>query len=839
MKALAEHTTLTGTKVEHLIERYVCENLHDIIFTAVQTENITADQELAQRLRQMESVDVSEVGIATVSESMVEKLNQGIEEFRKLNLVNSPMGKLDIVLRTLKTLSEAGYKHNYLSEKSSVASSSADILVSLFLLVVIRAKVERLESNISYMRRFSQRNVESGESAYALSSLEAIVYHIREDDALVRASKQNAEIVSAVRRADIAFLQTELGQQAASNGKWRANGKVFLRDSIGDSLIMAAIKNEQIKSLRFLLSHARFDARQLLRDFNYKGVSTLSAAVQMEYTTAVEMILDVIRHLDAADLVEYFAVADTAARTVGHYLFHLPGLIPRIGRFISWEQRDKNGQTPLFALCRAYDHPRYSEMVKLGMDAAEAASGFVLDLSKHIDEKGNTLLHIVSELSCIRVLLSKNGDFNAVNTKGLTPLMLASRYGRFEMMQILMMEKKVDLYARDHRGLTAVELAMDENFRDRLDNLILYTRSAVGGRVTSVVRTYLTDSCNVGFIIKSGMVGQPSSIVTVRRSFADFKFLVKSLRQEQPASFLPTLPAFISPFLIPSRPSRSVSAAAQTRLDGFLKSLLRHDTFGQHQLVWEFILIPDLDQSQITERSKRVAESAQESLHDAKAPHGNLADLQNFIEFAKSSVQGISDAYASLEFHAKVFANAQDDLHEAWDQSASAFAEALTVLPKTHTPVLRQFAQARSLHEPPNLREDLRTVHCLMLGLLVAFEKPSQLLKELRQTRGVLEKHRASVKKQGKSALAVTDEKRARRLVSAQADLREVEEQEEQVQKQLLQTQVILTNELSVFHETRADDMRAALRRYASGVLEIEKVRLAGMKQALGGVWRL
>src|SRR5690606_12526582 len=121
-------------------------------------------------------------------------------------------------------------------------------------------------------------------------------------------------------------------------------------------------------------------------------------------------------------------------------------LIYEIGNFIPWRQRDKNGQTPLFALCRSYDQENYGKMVAAGLDMAQKAQNDnePLHVDDHIDNKGNTLLHVITEPMLVLHILEKcDVDVNATNDRKFTPLMLASKYGRYDLVRMLVGDPRV------------------------------------------------------------------------------------------------------------------------------------------------------------------------------------------------------------------------------------------------------------------------------------------------------------------------------------------------------------------------------------------------------------
>jgi Ankyrin repeats (many copies) len=95
--------------------------------------------------------------------------------------------------------------------------------------------------------------------------------------------------------------------------------------------------------------------------------------------------------------------------------------------------------------------------------------GARLHLDEHVDSKGNTLLHIVGDPAVLKALLRCDSEVNATNERGFTALMVASKYGRVEMVRTLFGDPRVDILAKELRGLTAVELAKDDDVRNRID----------------------------------------------------------------------------------------------------------------------------------------------------------------------------------------------------------------------------------------------------------------------------------------------------------------------------------------------------------------------------------
>lgn len=428
------------------------------------------------------------------------------------------------------------------------------------------------------------------------------------------------------------------------------------QDPSGESIPMMAVQHGQPEALKYLLSLTEYyPADVILQDTNNAGTTLLSAAVQLGHTELIDVILDfVVASVSPAQLKNYISLQDEMGRSVAHYLFHAPSLIQRIGNLLPWRQRDKNGLTPLFALCRSYDHVNYRSMVEAGLEAARdaQADGQPLHLDDHVDSKGNTLLHIVHDaLLILRILQQCDVDVNATNDKKFTPLMVASKYGRFDTVRTLYSDPRVDVAAKEHRGLTAIELAKDDEVRNRIDDLTLFGMpSGEDARVTGVVRSFFVEDATIRLVIKSGAPNDDNSftVTTCRRSLGDFERLAQLLAIENPASWIPSPAGQRTPFQLPSKPSRAVLKEIQVRADWFLKILLAHPTFATHEMLWEFFLVPDLQADMMEQRSQLKAETRAEKVREELEPLENIREVEQFVDHARDMVRSVNYSTKSV-----------------------------------------------------------------------------------------------------------------------------------------------------------------------------------------------
>ena len=978
LSLLGATTDLTGPVVERLIERYVTEQVHDtILYPRLCAMKRPEDMELESKIRQMEFVDISQVGILIQGgqkgkHELTLRLGRAVEEFRKLGVAGSPQQMMDILLMTLKTVTQLtdvpaeGVPGEPLSSEkvSPVLTINADTLVSLLLIVVIRAQVRYLGARLLYMRHFIFiDDVESGEMGYALSTFEAVLSYLsRDSGGLRKASRRNNKLWQATKKGEIKEMMKimepdreqsdeEGGVQeamadevieegvpwSAVNGHSRRSSRsstksgrfsqastlnhVFpfqiqnydeeerlpplrrpksvtmdtrsmsssseisfrsrattidsmssgiegdtsiirlsqTEDSFGESLPMMAIQNERPEALRYLLSlRAYFPLEVILEDTNNEGTTLLSAAVQLGHTELIDIILDFIYRAESeAIVVEYLAKQDIRGRSVAHYLFNAPTLIPRVGRLLPWRQKDRNGQTPLFALCRSYDHGNYRAMVEAALVAAGDSQGDnePLHLDDHVDAKGNTLLHIVNDAQvALRILRHCDADVNATNDKKFTPLMVASKYGRLEMVRALFGDPRVDLFAKELRGLTAVELAKDDDVRNRIDDLILFSgQPADDGRITAVVRSFFVEDATIRLVVKSGAPSnnQSFTVTTCRRSLTDFEHLAQLLALENPASWLPTISGMHSPFQLPSKPSRAVLRDIQIRLDGFLKVLLAHSTFSTHEMLWEFFLVPDIQAEQMEARSKLKAQARIETVRDEYEPISELRDVEQFVNHARDQVRGVNMSIKRVARTANLVKisytgkfpslNSQHtllilaDLYNAYTL-ATRVISTLECLPGTHISALQAYVQIlapASFSAYGVFHSTCLNILSTVIAMLLALSRPTSLILSINASRKAIERSYNSLSRSTRWPLGLLDETRQRLNEEKEEKVKRAKEESEELGRELRYTQQVVAGELAGWQDLHEKMGRKAIRDLARSMLIRERTTLEGMRRAI------
>ncbi|KAL9106747.1 MAG: hypothetical protein Q9227_008246 [Pyrenula ochraceoflavens] len=635
------------------------------------------------------------------------------------------------------------------------------------------------------------------------------------------------------------------------------------RDPLGNSIPMMAVEARQPKSLHYLFSLTQFYSPQsLMEDVSSEGTTLLSTAVQLADLEVINAILEYMsQKISGPEELSYLSKADSRGRTVAHYLFNTPFLLSRWGTKLPWTQKDKIGQTPLFALCRSYDHPEYSTMVNEALAIAKDSQndGQPLRLDDHIDAKGNTLLHIVNDPKIIKLILRVcDVDPNAVNDRKFTPLMLASKYGRVDMVGVLFGDARVDISLRELRGMTAVELAKDDEVRNRIDDLTLFARGPSGpgpspdsnGRLTGVVRSFFVEDASIRFIIKSGVPTSSErtdstsyTMTTCRRSQLEFELLSTWLALEHPASYIPNISNLRSPFQIQSKPSRSVLHDMQVQLDWFLRTMLGHPTFGKHEMLWEFFLVPDMHTAIMGQRAMLKSKILSETITEEYEAATDVRDIEQFITHSKDMVRSVNAATRSLIRRGHSLRHAHDDLSDSLSMASTALAtlgKPTDILPPSYLNTFSRYAALMNTSSDSyplhSFIQSLTAFHGTILAMLSSLGRPSVLITQLTTAQRNLSRNRSNLTSQSlprKFNFPGLEESRVRNLKETEKKIADGEREIESVGKELKWTQEVVAGELAGWTDWREQQGKQIIQRFARGMVIKERERFRSIQRCL------
>ncbi|KAK9463731.1 uncharacterized protein V1516DRAFT_58352 [Lipomyces oligophaga] len=874
VNTMASTTGLTGPEIEKMMENYVGKHLHNKIWPRLIVLRSLKDSIIRLAVKNMKNTSLGQLGVQPYWEEggdSIERMVMGaivdLENLTKGENAAAQIERLVNILRSLGVVPPSQHESQVngngkddssntskeSKEKAAVQSNvSADVLVSLMIIVVAWSKLDHLDSLLFYMRNFSFMDVDTGEVGYALSTFEAVIFHIMNNSSkLAIVSSANTRFWKSIKSGeDIAPAFDSPSEYFGAGGidvsEIDSLEQVYrARNSLGESALMMAVQAQPTNLANFdLLLSKRdvFPIEAVQKDQNKFQTTLLSAAVQTGDKRIVDTIWDFLKSIyDQDGLKFYLARKDEWQRGVGHYLFNIPELINTVGELIVWTDKDQNGQTPLFALCRSYDHPEYTELVKSGIAAATKyqAGGGSLRFLDHVDLKGNTLLHVMKDIPSLEMLLDIcDIDLNRVNEKGLTPFMVNSKFSRTAAIDVLAQRPEVDITRRNFRGLNAAELAKDESTQARIENIMLFRHAAMpDGRVTSVLRGLFADE-TVQFVIKSGIKPNSDAITRVLRTYGDFTFMAKWLAYELPSSWIPKLQLPHNPFSIPSRPSRAVIRDVQSKLDAFLRTLLLHPTFGTHELLWEFFLVSQFSHEQTEKRSRQKAASHEDSLLDEYAPVDSVDEVVTFFNHALREMDSLDESFHEVTVCSTVIYHKRLDLADAY-QCISGYFKTLTFLPLSFVEALSEFTallQVNDSHEE-NFAIELRNSYSIIKAVIESLKYPNTLVQELVSKTSQLSKYQSSLNRMStRLPLGILNDARARYANDTSVSIESTKEDIVRLGAKIRYSQTVLATELGGFNDLHEQEGLRIIKEYATEKIKWEKVRLKGLRGVLDKV---
>lgn len=465
-----------GLDFNKLVFEYVELNLYDRIWSQLvyQFDYPNNDKEEYEKeaikvlspnlYKQLSCVSLNQLEITACypweTNELMKRILAAISEFSKLSdsTVVNLASKTKVLIRTIELLSEN--TDATLPKEDSVVLD-ADTLLGLLIMVVLHSRVNNLEAHLYYIKNFNSVDYShDGYFNYILSNFEAVFLHFSptfEGEShvheLVQYSQENYEFWRSIQKGDLLLISNMLDSVQKQFGDALPD-KHFLKSKNieGESCLAFAIKAHNFNLFELLMTFNVnwFSIDEILFDINIKTNQTLLIlALEEERSDISEALVDVIiANATIEERISYFNYVDVSHRSAGHYLFHNYELIDKIGYYIDWELKDMNSHTPLFSICRCYDHPEYVRLVKKAFTCVTEVCNIkekAFDFDDHLDKAGNSLLHIIPKnlkeigfLECGKVL-----DVNQFNNKNMTPLSHYVKYSRVDNLAELLKDKRL------------------------------------------------------------------------------------------------------------------------------------------------------------------------------------------------------------------------------------------------------------------------------------------------------------------------------------------------------------------------------------------------------------
>ncbi|BFZ59652.1 hypothetical protein YB2330_000666 [Saitoella coloradoensis] len=164
------------------VEKRLCEGVYDKLLSIKDSDDEIRDEALASKVAALNILDVTlkHLGVEMGDEEEVHAIAVAFsagEELQKLNEVQAPKAKVEVLVTTHKILVDGLSAQPSETSKNSPATSahSADLILPILIFTLIKANPPYLVSNLYYIQRFRGEDLLVGEGSYCLTNLEAAV----------------------------------------------------------------------------------------------------------------------------------------------------------------------------------------------------------------------------------------------------------------------------------------------------------------------------------------------------------------------------------------------------------------------------------------------------------------------------------------------------------------------------------------------------------------------------------------------------------------------------------------------------------------------------------------
>lgn len=451
--------------LNELVHEYVEINLYDKLWAQLVFQFSSKEQHdpaatkifTAKRYEELSCLSLNQLDIP-VSEPwllnlLLLRIYNAIAELTKLTdaTITDLASKVKVISNTISILSES-------SDSSFIVD--ADTLIGLLIMVVVHSKIDFIEAHIYYIKNFRYKKpADNGYLSFILSSFDAVFFHLAHPDEpqyadMVLSSQRNFEFWSHIRSHDTEHIHKMIQESGALEGNYlEHNHFLKARNINGEDALMLAIRSHSYET--FLLLTQQNETWYSLDDILFSRNTTtqqslLMVSLQEETKDITRAVLELLGSCTVDEQVAYLNSTDCYGRSVGHYLFHDYEIIDSVGGLIDWELKDSNSYTPLFNMCRCYDHQSYCDLIKASFNAIPPSK---FNFDHHTDKHGNSILHVILKgIENSGILSSvKAVNVNCTNAKGLTPLTVYVKYGRVENLKALLRDKRLEFLFEDRK----------------------------------------------------------------------------------------------------------------------------------------------------------------------------------------------------------------------------------------------------------------------------------------------------------------------------------------------------------------------------------------------------
>ncbi|TID30658.1 hypothetical protein CANINC_000814 [Pichia inconspicua] len=450
----------TSDQLTESVYDYLEKNVHRNFWKRfVQLSDNVEDKQLEITYSKLKWLSLTQVGLPdeilsdrSILNQYLKKSTAAIRLFKRLQTSQSSSAKCKIISGTVEILSRN-------------TTMDADTLIALLIFVISFSRVKDLNNHILYAKKYaySHSRIEAGLLGYSISSIEVAMKYLQNQEQLKRlidCSEKNELLWTLLgdvkstnfenNEAVFESIETLLGPLNFEGVYFPHHHFIRSISLVGESCLTYALKQKSYELIDVLLQYEHiFTLDDILEEINIEGSNMISLALELDHPST-HILADIVLNAMVNEIENYVNQADSDGRTTGHFLYRSSNLISKLGPFVQWNKKDNMGNTPLMVYVRAYDHPRYVSMMK---DTFETVKDWYLKTNRkfnhreHIDFKRNSLMHMIRDATVLKMFLETFNELemNHLNDSNQSPISLAVRYNRLDIVEVLLNDPRVCL----------------------------------------------------------------------------------------------------------------------------------------------------------------------------------------------------------------------------------------------------------------------------------------------------------------------------------------------------------------------------------------------------------
>lgn len=283
---------------------------------------------------------------------------------------------------------------------------------------------------------------------------------------------------------------------------------------------------------------------------------------------------------------------------------------------------------------------------------------------------------------------------------------------------------------------------------------------------------------------------------------------------------------------MPLRPSRQIVRETCSRLNAFIRALILHPTFSNHELLWEFLLVQDMSQQHCIERCRRKLENKRELQYEDYMIY-NSEDLELIEVFFVHALRETRLLQSQLTKVVRSLIQLQNknldyiDIYKIFDKKLQQleFFKPFSVVMSPHFELTYRIFD----NGLEDLVSDMISTAATSNVVISALVQPLNLIQQLKAQELSLRRGRTTLSKLSNKnswPMGMFEDKRQRDIKQTEDSIYITQNEIERLSNDIKYDHVTLAVELGGFHQSQEKEVFRAIRAFTVTKIQAEKERL-------------